>query len=301
MGIALSGGTLKAAAHIGVLSALEEMGIRPHHLAGTSAGSIVATLYAYGYRDQELKHLIQQFPGYKLLDYGFPLTSAVMSTFFHAIPHRNRLIQVYPRGLIHGNKLKKYFHKLLIGRECRIPVLFVATDLLSGDPVIMRIEPSNVSIPQLPRALPIHQEELPACLLGSCALPAIFSPVPFREYLLADGAMRHYIPVQALRESGCTHILAINLYKLQYREYLTTFVDVLARSFEILLRESIDNDVVNSGDVLVIEPDFAKIKTWKFTEMIQSVRVGVQAVVKQQLQIEQFLKINPRLPHKMAK
>ncbi|WAH35102.1 patatin-like phospholipase family protein [Alicyclobacillus dauci] len=274
LGLALSGGTLKAAAHVGVLNALEKIGVQPDAIAGTSAGSLVSALYAHGYRSKEFACLLESFPGARLIDYGFPMWSSVWSwTVHHVRPTKSKKIPYVPSGLLRGRKLMKYIERLLAPRRSMIPLYIVATDLISGLPVVFTTEDHPIS-----NTLCFTIKDIPRAITGSCALPGIFTPVVFNDLLLVDGAMRDYVPVKVLHEVGCKKIIAVNLYRLTKKYEPTTLVDVLSRSFDILLRESIDNDITPGSTTYVLEPDLSEIKWRRFSQMNECVEIGRKLV-----------------------
>lgn len=283
VGLALSGGTLKAAAHIGVLEALELVGVRPDVIAGTSAGSLVSTLYAHGYRTEQFRQLLARFPGLQLLDYGFPLMSSIWSLAVHRFGGLQGLPPV-PTGVVRGHKLTAYIERLISRRRVQIPLYVVATDLRSGRPVVFSFRQEDRY-----SDLFIEVDDIPRAVTGSCALPGIFSPVPFDDYLLVDGAMRHYVPVSVLERVGCKKIIAVNLYRLPPHYEPRTIVDVLARSFDILLRESIDNDMVPGSHVYVLEPDVSGIRWRKFSQMTRCVDIGRKLVEDNRMELTSFL------------
>ena len=73
IGIALCGAELTGSVHIGILCALEDLGIKPQMISGTSAGALIASMYAHGYSFDQFREVVLNFPGLLLLDYGFPL------------------------------------------------------------------------------------------------------------------------------------------------------------------------------------------------------------------------------------
>lgn len=285
LGIALSGGTLKGAAHIGVLNALEQLGIVPDVIAGTSAGSLVSTLYAHGYRGEQFDRLLRSFPGIRLLDYGFPLWSSLWSwTSSHIQLARHAALPHVPSGILRGRKLMHYVDRLLAPRRIQIPFYIVATDLVSGAPVIFTSEDEPPE-----RDMYVKMTDIPRAVTGSCALPGIFTPVILDPYILVDGAMRDYVPVEVLKAIGCKKIIAVNLYRLPLHYQPTTLIDVLARSFDILLRESIDNDMVSGPTTFVMEPDLSHIKWKRFEQMRECAEIGRKLVLQRQDELRAFV------------
>lgn len=285
IGIALSGGFLKAAAHVGVLAGLEELGIHPHRIAGTSAGAFVATMYAHGYSTNDLLDLIRHFPGASLFDYGFPVLSSLVNLWWYKYPVKWRGATLrLPRGLIRGKKLEKYFRKRLRLRTAVMPYYVIATDLLSGEPVVYSNDESSI---QEGFAVPVT--DVSQAVLGSCSIPGVLSPVFVDGRLLVDGAFRHYVPVEVLRQAGCNKIIAVNLYRLQEEWQPETFVHVLARSFEILLQESIEDDV-DGPDIVLLEPNVGNLSWVSFHKMEACVEDGRKSVSEKRGEIEQLLR-----------
>ncbi len=241
IGLVLSGGSLKAAAHIGAIHALHSLGITPNMVAGTSAGALVAALYAHGYTFEELSALVADFPGQKLLDYGFPLSMYMRHRLARYVPARwqSKWQTDDIAGLFKGERLRRYISGLLTNRRPVMPFYVVSTDLLSGNPVVFSNNERSIKALQ---AYPIT--DLARSVLASCALPGIFQPVRLGSWLLVDGAIRHYAPVHVLRQAGCQHIIVINLHVLKEDWRPDHIVDVLTRSFEVMLRETIEDDTM---------------------------------------------------------
>ncbi|WP_206830402.1 patatin-like phospholipase family protein [Alicyclobacillus fructus] len=265
LGIALSGGTLKAAAHIGVLSALEQLGVRPDAIAGTSAGSLVGTLYAYGYSCEDLERLVRSFPGWRLMDYGFPVAQSLVALAANRLGIRAKR-EPLPPGLLRGVRFQAYIERLLKHRRPQIPIFVLAADLISGRPVVFT--PNHVRLDAVE-----HTDAMARAVAGSCALPGVFPPVEHGPYLLVDGAMRHYVPVSVLRQMGCRRILAVNLYRLPNPFHPKTLIDVFLRAFDILLRESIDNDL-DAPSVFLLEPDLSGVKGHPFERLPAYIQAG---------------------------
>lgn len=289
IGLALSGGTLKAAAHIGVLGALRELGIHPDFVAGTSAGSFVAALYAHGYARDELQRLVDHFPGPRLFDYGFP----VLAAFYNLARLRVQSLlhgqKVNPRvsGLLRGKQLEAYFRSRFRDRTATLPFAIVATDLYTGKPVVFTNDEGLII---KGRAHPL--EDIARALCGSCALPGVLTPVSMKEWLLADGALRHYVPVEILRQAGCNKIIVVNLSKLESDWEPTTVVQVVTRSFDILLKETMADDL-KGDDVFVLEPNVGHVTWVSFHELKTCLQAGKAIVDAEKRNLGNFLSPGP--------
>lgn len=284
LGLALSGGTLKAAAHVGVLSALETLGVRPQYVAGTSAGSLVATLLAHGYTVREFTQLIRHFPGFSLLDYGFPIVSSVIQGLQRSLDaDRTQRIRHVPAGFLRGGRLLDYIRKTIGDRQPQMTYYVIATDLLTGNPAVYSNDEAALSTH---RADPFV--DLARTVLGSCSLPGVLTPVRLGNRLLIDGAFRHYVPVHVLRQAGCNRLIAVNLYHLDPMWEPRSTLHVLTRAFEILLQESIDNDV-EGDDLVVISPDIQQI-SWRYRrDMARCTVRGENAAHQQASRLQHLL------------
>ena len=173
IGLALGGGAARGFAHIGVIQVLEEAGIRVDLVAGTSAGSLVAALYAAGRNGSTLARLALAMDESAITDWAFP-----------------------GRGLIRGEALARYVREQTGGKlieQLPLPLGIVATDLDSGEPVLFQ------------------RGDVGAAVRASSAVPAIFQPVKIgtREYV--DGGLVSPVPVRFARQMGADVVIAVDI------------------------------------------------------------------------------------------
>jgi len=207
IGLALSGGGARGGAHVGVLKALEELGIQVDYIAGTSMGAIIGGLYASGYTADEIEVVLVE------TDWKTALTDSparrdrtmrkkeLESQFL--IPYRlgfNKGKIQLPLGAIEGQHLDQIFQELflpVIGIHdfdlLPIPFRAVATDLVSGEAVVL----SSGSLPDVVRA--------------SMSVPAVFAPVKINGRLLVDGGMSNNLPVNIVRQMGADIVIAVDI------------------------------------------------------------------------------------------
>lgn len=284
IGLALSGGALKASAHVGILNALHRLGIQPDCIAGTSAGAFVAAAYAHGLREPEFEHMLRSFPGRKLLDYGFPVASSLWSLLSTRwMPHGRHRMPPLASGLLRGRRLRNYVTNVIGRRQVEMPFYVIATDLLTGRPVTFS---NDTQAQDAGIAYPIG--EIAEAVVASCSLPGVLTPIRRDPWLLADGACRHYVPVRVLREVGCQKIIAVNLYQLDEDWSPQSFVHVMTRSYDILLKDAVENDM-SGDDLFVLSPDTGKISWLSFDEVANGVRSGERVVAEQKAQLQAFL------------
>lgn len=176
LGLALGSGAARGMAHIGVLRALEEAGLKPDIVAGTSIGALVGGLYAAG----------------KLEDF----TEFVLELDWKEIARY--FVEVsFPRsGLIEGTKLTELLGEIVGSQRLEdlpIPFRSVATDVVSGDEVI------------------ILEGGLVAAIRASIAVPGVFTPARHGGKFLVDGGMVNPVPVDVCRAMGAERVIAVDL------------------------------------------------------------------------------------------
>ena len=151
LGLALGGGAARGFAHVGVIQVLEEAGIRPSHVAGTSAGSLVAALYASGKTPAELLRVAESMQEAEITDWMLPILN---------------------RGALRGEALAKYVNTQVGGKtleQMQIPLGIVATDLGNGQPITFRRGNTGTAV------------------RASSAVPAVFQPVRLGDREYVDG------------------------------------------------------------------------------------------------------------------
>ena len=194
-GLALSGGGAKAAAHCGALKALEEHGIRPDIIAGTSAGALAAVYYSSGYTPEEI---IDMFEGL---------------SFFRDIVSPN----VPKGGLFDSKPLLEHIRKNIPYKRLEglpIPAYIVASDM------------------ELGRVKVFSEGELAPIVVASCSIPMLFTPMLIDGHHYLDGGVFMNLPIQPLRDC-CEKIIALNLNHINEEEYHSNLIYVAQRSFSM--------------------------------------------------------------------
>jgi NTE family protein len=174
VGLALGSGSARGWAHVGVIRALEQAGIRPDLVCGTSIGALVGAAYAAG----ELEHLEQW-----LLGLGFKDVIAFMDVSLSS-------------GLIKGERLMDFLRHNFVDRpleELAMPFAAVATSLRTGAEVWLR-----------------HGSTLDA-VRASIALPGLFAPALREGLVLVDGGLVNPVPVSLARAMGADVVIAVDL------------------------------------------------------------------------------------------
>ncbi len=241
IGLALGGGAARGFAHIGVIQVLEEAGIRPDLVVGTSAGSLVAALYASGKSGTEMAALAQAMDEGALTDWSFPA-----------------------RGLIRGEALARYVRENTGSRtieQMKLPLGIVATDLDSGIGVLFQ------------------RGDTGAAVRASSAVPAVFQPVKIgnREYV--DGGLVAPVPVRFARQMGAELVLAIDISSAPDGNATSDMMKLLLQTFAIMGR-SINQFELRDADV-VLRPLLAGISSADFASRSKAIQAGRDAASRQ--------------------
>lgn len=212
LGLALGGGAARGFAHIGVIQVLEEAGIRPDLVVGTSAGSLVAALYAAGKSGAQLGEMAGGMDESALTDWSFPL-----------------------RGLIRGEALARYVRTNTGGQAIeamRLPLGIVATDLGNGEPILFR------------------RGDTGSAVRASSAVPAVFQPVKIGEREYVDGGLVSPVPVRFARQMGAELVLAVDISAGADAGNTGDALRVLMQTFNIMVR-SLSQMELKDADVVV--------------------------------------------------
>lgn len=254
-GLALSGGGIRGAAHVGALLALEEANLLPDWIAGTSAGSIVAGLYASGLSPHELREVVVWLEkhGKWYLD---PDVFGI-SLFLPQIFMRRK---VRLSGLFQGKRLTNYLCDLSNGSRIETVscgILIPAVDLITGDTIVY----TNLFRKGLPGFVPREGENMvwkaegSLCdiMMASSSVPAVFRPKRMGEYLLVDGGVTNNLPVDLLIAAGGSPVIAIDVGTEYETPPDTCIMEVISSSFSIMSREL--KECRSSGELFLLKPE----------------------------------------------
>jgi len=281
LGLVLSGGGVRGSAHIGVLLALHEEKIVPGMVAGTSAGSIVAGLYAYGYSPEEIR-LVARKIGRNCFDVDYKgILKTVFSLFFGG--------SILISGLVHGDLLEDMFLRLTKGarlKDAKIPVAITAVDINNTNLVIF----TNCGhrLMQHKDCLHLTDAKIADAIRASISIPGIFKPKMIGTMRLVDGGVRANLPVEAIKKMGARKVLAVNL---GYSGYPVPGVDdmleISLQSIELMVYQ-LTRPGLAMADV-VITPSFYDVKQSDLDRMDYLIECGYRAAKNEMPTIKRLL------------
>ena len=278
IGLVLSGGGARGAAHVGVIRVLEENRIPIDVIAGTSMGAIVGGLYASGMSVDEIDHTIRtidwddalsdkskrQLKPYrrKLDDEDF---------LFDAAPGYRDGKVVFPPGLIIGQKIGLIFKELTLPvatvsnfDDLAIPFRAVATNIVDGGKVVL------------------GEGDLAKAMRASMAVPGVFAPIEHQGMLLVDGGLSDNLPVKVARDMGADVVIVVDISTpLGNREDLTDVFAITVQLTGLLTRTNTERSIASltARDILIL-PDLESITSMDFDKADEAIPRGREAALK---------------------
>jgi len=270
VGLVLSGGGAKGMAHIGALKVLEEAGIKPDYITGTSMGSIVGGLYAIGYTPEEIGEIVTSQNWDDLLMDKISRVNVAMDEKDHmeqyalSFPLVNNKVKL-PSGLVSGHNVTNLLssltwqaHRIEDFDEFPIPFRCIATDLETGEAVVLK------------------EGYLPDAIRASMSIPSMFNPIEINNQLLVDGGLVRNLPAKDAIEMGADIIIAIDVgTQLSAKDELDSFVSVMNQVINLHGAYS-TLDQRKLCDI-IIDPKLDEYSIMSFTEVDSIIQKGEQA------------------------
>jgi NTE family protein len=246
VGLALGGGAARGFAHVGVIQVLEEAGIKPALVVGTSAGSLVAALYASGRNSQQLQSVAMAMDEAAFADWTLP---------------------IFSRGVLRGEALARYVNTQVANtliENMPVPLGVVSTDLQSGQGVLFRRGDTGMAV------------------RASSAVPAVFLPVRINNREYVDGGLVSPVPVRYAREMGAEVVVAVDISSAPEGNPSADPLQILMQTFAIM-GKSINSWELRDADI-VVRPALAGMGSGDFTgkrRAIDAGRAAMQALLPQ--------------------
>ncbi len=251
-GIALAGGGARGAAHVGVLLALEEDGLCPQSIAGTSAGSIVAGLYATGISPQQLKKIVINMSATGIYYLDLDLLGIIKAIPQFIVNHKIDL-----NGLIKGDRLERFLSEQTNGKSIRdtsVRTIIPAVDINSGDTIAYTNSLANVNaIDRVKWKTNILMSE---AIRASCAVPAVFKPKLIDDMCLVDGGVTDVLPVDLLLATGEYNVLAVDVAENYTMPKSQNLIEISSHSLSIMSTRL--KECHSHGEKLLLTPSLPK-------------------------------------------
>lgn len=248
VGVSLAGGGIRGIAHVGVLKALEENNIKVEAIAGTSAGSIIATLYAMGYSPYYIYLLFKRYARDIINIRSKPIINGITNFI------RNNKIGI--AGLSDGNEFEKMYDELarkkgfrLIG-DIKMPLLVSAVDIGEAKEYIFTNCASRKNI----KDNYITEIGIGRAVRASSSFPAIFCPCEYKNHIFMDGGVLDNLPTEELKKVYTGKIISVNFESDPvYNDY--DIMNIIMKTLDIMGNKLSINSVKKSDFVLTVPTD----------------------------------------------
>lgn len=274
IGLVLSGGGARGAAHVGVLRVLEQMRVPVDCIAGTSMGAIVGASYASGTGIDEMEAVID--------------TMTSSDLYNETLPRRDQTIHrkkddgdlfvgpelgirdgglKFPKGVVSGIRLEGVLRALArvegAGHFDELPIPFraVATDIGTGDMVVL------------------DQGELPSVMRASMSVPGAIAPARIGDHVLLDGGLVRNLPVDVVRDMGADVVIAVNLgTPLMKQDDIASILGVTQQMINILSKQNVRVSLASLGEQdILVSPALGSYSATDFDHMRETVPIGEAA------------------------
>ncbi|HSQ09822.1 MAG TPA: patatin-like phospholipase family protein [Burkholderiaceae bacterium] len=277
VGLVLSGGGARGAAHIGVLKVLEELRVPVDVIAGTSMGSIVGAAYATGLSVPEMEAAVAKITTATLFTDKPPRADQSMrqktdDQLPYLIPELGigKDGVALPKGIVTGVALEGELRKLVQIANVRsfdelpIPFRAIATDIGTGEMVVLK------------------EGSVVAAIRASMSVPGAVAPVTIGKRQLVDGGLTNNLPIDIARSMGADVIIAVNLGTPLLRpDEITSVLSVTLQMINILTEQNVGRSLkdLRAGDVLIV-PELGNFSSADFDNLMTTVPIGEEAAWK---------------------
>jgi NTE family protein len=247
--VVLGAGSSKGFAHVGVLKVLESQKIPIHLIVGTSAGSFVGSLYAYGIDAFQLQTMALGLQKDDVVDWTLP-----------------------DNGFVRGEKLENYINKTVRQtplEQLKIPFLAVATNLQTGEEIVFATGNTGRAV------------------RASCSIPGVFQPVRIGDKAYVDGGVVSPVAVEAARRAGADVVIAVDISAGVAGAVPQGILDTILQSIDIMYAK-IAMAQIKGADV-VIRPQVSHIGSSDFEKRNEAILEGEKAATQALPQIRQIL------------
>jgi len=217
-GLALGGGAVLGAAHVGTLRAIDELDIKIKYIAGTSIGAFVAAFFAFGKNWKEIEEIASEL---KWID----ITGISLSRY----------------GLLSNEKLGELIIEHIGDKnieDADIPLAMIATDVTSGKKVVL------------------DKGSVANAVMASTCIPGVFQPVEINRKMLVDGGIVENVPINTARKMGSEFVIGVDLNAKHTYDKPDNIIDVMINSFHFLIKQSVK--LQTEAADLLIQPDLSK-------------------------------------------
>lgn len=248
IGLVLSGGGTRCIAHLGIMKALNEFGIQPTIISGTSGGAAVGAFLTKGYSPEKITDIIKNG---KLFDFKHFLFGK--AGLFDMALFEKLILEHFPENTFESLPL---------------PFYVAATDIINGEVVYF------------------SHGKLSTAIIASSCIPVVFNPIEFDGYLLVDGGVLNNLPIEPIQKK-CDKIIGIHVNSVSTRKKDLHMKDMLDRSFHFALRSSVMQKA-HLCDLFLEPPHMTQYGMFDFEKSEEIFNYAYEYALQQKEQILNF-------------
>ena len=282
IGVALSGGGIRGIAHAGVLQALENNGIYIDIIGGTSAGSMIGSLYAMGYSPEEIYMLFRK-NAKKIVGANASILMSGIQTFMKKEARTMK-------GFRNGQSIEEVYDMIAKEKgiktisQIKMPIVIPSVDIMESKEYIFTNKiPENVQ----DRTPYITDISIGKAVRASSSFPAVFNLCNIKTHAFMDGGALDNVPVNEVRKQGADKVLAVKFDADEINES-SNMMDIVMKTIDIMGNKIAEENLEQSDYVLNVYTD--KVGLLDIDKLDRCFEYGYEAVIKNLEQIKQILK-----------
>lgn len=280
IGLALAGGGMQGVAHIGAIKALNELGIQPNYISGTSSGSIFASMYAMGYTTEEMLAVVKEYYTELINIEKIPIAKAIGTYLMQK--------EVKIGGLIKGEKIEELVEKIAKKKkvkniaDIKMPLAIPTVDTISAKECIAISKKYDLKDDDIEY---IYDIPVATAVRASMAFPGIYTTCNFKKYNFIDGGTKDNLPVKILRDIGAKKIIALSFDITKYIPS-NNILSILLRAVDIFSLKDVRNAQKLADVVIEIQNDDTSLLQ---TDNLQKCfQIGYDTIMKNKEKIEKL-------------
>jgi len=271
IGIALGGGGAKGLAHILMLEVIDELGIKPHRIAGTSIGAIAGMLYASGMSGKNIRENIEQMSLMEEDSFTDAFTKKDVFKWLQFID-----IGWKDGGLLKADSFLDHLMqevKISTFEELTIPLMVVAADFWNREQIVF------------------ETGDLRTAVHASMAIPGIFNPVVIDRQVLVDGGVVNPVPYDLVL-NDCDITIAIDVMgnRTESEDLIPSFSESIFNTFQIMQKSILRQKIAAHPPDIYIAPDIVDIQMLEFYKAEEVFRQAQSARDQLRTELEKLLK-----------
>lgn len=279
IGLALAGGGVKGASHIGVIKALQENGIEIGYIGGTSIGSIVTALYAMDYEPGEMLRLFKYFSKFIMkIDPKYYWTNVKSTKGFMGY------------GLLSGDKIEMAIDacaelkQIKNIEDIKIPIVMPTVDIRNNKKYVFTNHQYDDNFPE---DTYIRDISLGKAVRASSSYPGMFAPTIYKEHKFVDGGIIDNLPAQEVRKLGAEKVLSIR-FSLKNNVDPKNVIEVALKSVDLLFEQRTDSEIASSDYSITL--DLTEASVFNIKKIDYCYNQGYIAAIENMSKIKAMLK-----------